>query len=984
MNFSWLQISDLHIVKSTSWNIMKKGYETIGKNYKINFIIVTGDLHDFQTNYEETTSFLEELLSIFHLKKSDIFIVPGNHDSENFKTKVALTNYINTHIEENSDIYLECNESLQKAFTKYNEFISNFYLDENPYNSSSEISICKWNNQINLIHLNTALISDGTEHLQIIDINKLSENGHLIDKSLPSIILAHHDFLSLYESHRILLSQLLKNYKIDAYLCGDKHKLSKNYIDKYDCTQLGTPCIVCGKSAIKPLDNYSDFGCIIYSYNANEQTVYVEPKKWEPKRNRFEPDHSLDNDDGTQFHFKTHHISSPNKKHTPAKQPKEKKLESIWLPDAEVANGEQSRFKTFTPTPHVESFLDKNSNKLGIAAVKGIGKTFLLQLKKAQIPRDTLCIPVGIRPSKDNNWATEKIVLDDIQNLNKLQKFNELVLVWKYSTLCYVINQCVNYKDNIQLNNKHKTASPESVDAINKLKLFLSELPLQPESLSYCTEINYSSLNIILTDIITGDDISKLVSEYHILLRANYYISSFLKSIHKKKIAVFIDKVDQSILQTSAEPPVECTQCHKQHEIINCTNPKKGTEFCSTKDAKCKMFCCYGCENFFGSYSNTPLRRYHESIFQYRHISLWQHIQLSLVLAVSQIKTELSGNIDVYYTIRQEAFAAETNILGGENSKKVTALTEELWYTYDDQKKIFYDCIRHQDQNFLYDASLKNNNDQLDAAFVGIQHLCHPYVDGQAESLFECLYRHSFDRTRDLQEYGQVLTNNLERIKKETILQKREELIKSIIENAAAEFAYTNNKSVNSANPCYYYEKIDFLPNYWANPQNFENLLKRIDRNLLFDVDIIKICQEINNKKCNGNCKQQNCSHHPFSMLYRLGLLGRIMINTSNENDEKQEFLHSKAITYIQEEDELHIASDGLHMASDVLYLLHPALSKSIEKTFNKQILHFKGFIIGKNREVPSRLLEEILKAHDDLSEDDFIKTYYGKNKNVH
>ena len=50
---------------------------------------------------------------------------------------------------------------------------------------------------------------------------------------------------------------------------------------------------------------------------------------------------------------------------------------SIWLIDAEKAEGDEARFKTFTETNLVKMFLKPDSEYWGIASVKGIGKTFL-------------------------------------------------------------------------------------------------------------------------------------------------------------------------------------------------------------------------------------------------------------------------------------------------------------------------------------------------------------------------------------------------------------------------------------------------------------------------------------------------------------------------------------------------------------------------------------------------------------------------------
>ena len=91
--------------------------------------------------------------------------------------------------------------------------------------------------------------------------------------------------------------------------------------------------------------------------------------------------------------------------------------------------------------------------------------------------------------------------------------------------------------------------------------------------------------------------------------------------------------------------------------------------------------------------------------------------------------------------------------------------------------------------------------------------------------------------------------------------------------------------------------------------------------------------------------------------------------------NQKQKFLDSEEVTYIRE-------SDCLYSDKNMIYLIHPALTKSIEKKIvHKNILHFKGFIVGKNLMVSKDILQQLLKDRDNLSVDEFDKKYYGNNE---
>lgn len=96
------------------------------------------------------------------------------------------------------------------------------------------------------------------------------------------------------------------------------------------------------------------------------------------------------------------------------------------------------------------------------------------------------------------------------------------------------------------------------------------------------------------------------------------------------------------------------------------------------------------------------------------------------------------------------------------------------------------------------------------------------------------------------------------------------------------------------------------------------------------------------------------------------------MKNSSNSNDETQHFLNASEISYFNE-------SDDLITADRVAYIVHPALSKTIEKKFNKEFMHFSGFILGKGLTVETKVLEQMLTERKKLDAEVFVNKYYFK-----
>lgn len=947
---------------------MVNKYCEVLKSTNVDFIVITGDLHDYNDDYSKTKDFLNLLLSRLNLTSADIFIVPGNHDSQNYACKAADILYIREHIEKNQDCYKEylTEDRLLKAFEKYKTFINDFY-DGNNYKDSSNVQILTWNNSIDIILLNSALLCDGdNSQRQIIDINKLSELHNDRKSNLPAIVLSHHDLKSYYSNHSNTLRRLLIDLNVCAVLCGDAHLTSKDCIPRYDFNS-GIPCIVCGKSAIEDGDMYSDVGFILYNVRTNGNIVSTSVKtyKWENDRKRFEETHIFSDDKGNQFTFETVLNNKKTSKKEPSKKNANKIYNSIWLPDAETASGKQTRFTTYTKTPIIENFVKNDSLKWGISAVKGIGKTFTLQIKKIKLTKQCLCLPLNITPSSENNWGIESISFNNIGEKKGLKEFNNIVNLWKFSLICYVVNQCINYLNKEEIN-LHKK------DIIKNLSENLNNGRITQETYSLCCSKNYSTLNLVINGILSLKDWESIISNDYFVLQLLYSnFKDILNTLKKKYIAIFVDKIDQSIEPTQANLPADCQDCSKSNYFNECADPNKiSIDYCLSSN--CHNRCCFGCELFASPCSNVNLRIYDDKGKKaYEHINLWQYIQLSLVVAIDQIKQNFGGDIKIFYTIRQEAFACEQNRLG-EQQKKILALTEKLYYNKEQQHQIFLDCIQHQEDEYLFDCRLKNS-DRKEVAFVGIDKLCHPYV-GETETVFDSIYRHSFDRTRDVQEYCQLLTDKMSKLKKCSNDSERGELIKQIIEEKAAVMAYNNNQADSSTDGCYYSEKLKFLPHYWADYANFESFILKIDRNLLFKEDLLQICLKINNmENCNGECDDYKCAKNPFSILYNLGFLGFIRVNESYGTTDKQVFIHSKDVTYI-------IDKNSLRFNDNVMYILHPALTKSIEKINKQHIKHFNGFILGKDIEVKKDKLIEILQDHKTLPKEVFEKKYYSKN----
>lgn len=293
-----LQISDLHIVNDVDGNNFKtlllstagEEFSTLPQGNKL--LIIAGDFHFYnETDYQKSINLIKELSERMRLDlASDVFLIPGNHDLSSpsnkmeAKQQVCVVNAVKHQISLLQDEdYINL---LLKRFEKYSKFCNELgvYSD---INLPATVHLRTWRNKLNIIHLNTCLVADGKEkNNQLLDTKSLSTLK--ITNSLPSLVVGHNSFFDLEEKDiQNKISFNFINLNVKAYLCGDKHKTENN---RYQQTiKLSTgfsdtftiPNIVCCRTSADIDDTFSDFGCIIHTWDEDSGFVELNVLKWD-------------------------------------------------------------------------------------------------------------------------------------------------------------------------------------------------------------------------------------------------------------------------------------------------------------------------------------------------------------------------------------------------------------------------------------------------------------------------------------------------------------------------------------------------------------------------------------------------------------------------------------------------------------------------------------------------------------------------------
>ena len=285
----WIQLSDLHMFASTEVERQKKSLYAQFRE-TIDFFVITGDLHQYNADYRLSKMFLEELKVEMQIKKKDIIIIPGNHDAKTTKKRKEIIENIDRNIEKNPDAYLKDLPHLFDAFNKYNDFIKDFYSVDTDKINFLDNNLYIWDNNIAIVCINTALISDENHHKpQIIDINGLEKIKNGI---IPCIAIMHHDFYAISDNQKPYIQARFKELGVSATLSGHRHRFTDNIIDLGNGEFIPNYC--CAKSVSEPGDLWSDVGLIEYRWKTGEGEVKVIPYEWNPQRLNFIPSAKLE------------------------------------------------------------------------------------------------------------------------------------------------------------------------------------------------------------------------------------------------------------------------------------------------------------------------------------------------------------------------------------------------------------------------------------------------------------------------------------------------------------------------------------------------------------------------------------------------------------------------------------------------------------------------------------------------------------------
>ncbi|MEM6398050.1 MAG: hypothetical protein AAF741_16995 [Bacteroidota bacterium] len=296
---------------------------------------------------------------------------------------------------------------------------------------------------------------------------------------------------------------------------------------------------------------------------------------------------------------------------------------------------------------------------------------------------------------------------------------------------------------------------------------------------------------------------------------------------------------------------------------------------------------------------------------------IWQRAQYGFLEASYNL---INGNshIKIFATAREEALDVRSAL-----SINIESYSIHLDYDREDLKTIFYHNMTYTPKELL----LGEKGDSLWYRFFGLEELEHlsAYEKGgikRKEHIFDFLYRHTFQRPREIKILGQNLYQRV--VSRRTADSMKDQSmyiqnLRGVVNEAANRYILGSYKN-------------EFVPRF--NESYYAEVGRSFTSNVMPTEEVCQI------------------EDAPLNYLYRSGLLGYVQGG----------YQHFESVShYIYDETKLLPKSD--------FYLLHPTLDREMQKKFNFADFLDRSNIVGHGNKFRARsIFQDRIPVGKDIS----------------
>src|SRR5215831_4243524 len=280
------------------------------------------------------------------------------------------------------------------------------------------------------------------------------------------------------------------------------------------------------------------------------------------------------------------------------------------------------------------------------------------------------------------------------------------------------------------------------------------------------------------------------------------------------------------------------------------------------------------------------------SLYRNRSNAVWSLAQIALASVAYELE-KTNHHIKIYCTIRHEAFLKMPEVES--DAFQISGRCTKIEYTRDDLEKIFLKNIDITPKERLFDP---DNPEAMLRLVGGANELVEHRFVAKPEPIFDYFLRHTLYRPRDLMFIGGEIV-------KIEPSQRSAQAIRAAVDTATKTIV---DSIFGEMRP------------FFAVP-NRDLLFRRIEANVLTLEQLGEVGAVYVADLGNGASQdREDETGHPFSVLYKLGLLGTVRLEFGNQGRWLQRFLQPT---------EIQISNDTELPVSEY-YLIHPALDQSI------------------------------------------------------
>lgn len=495
----------------------------------------------------------------------------------------------------------------------------------------------------------------------------------------------------------------------------------------------------------------------------------------------------------------------------------------IWSVEADIFDFNDKEIMELVYTnDDVDRFM-KAEDSMGIAACKGMGKTFLLKAKRMEMMKDKSIL---ILPKDRIVDVSGTIAIESMQ-IKFLSSFSNWVSLWISCIAIYLLS-LDNFSDIIDQND-------------------IEDLP-------ECVKSLLGKTNTGIFNVLHRVLALKSKEKLNDVIHASSLLFDYIQRI-QQQVVIFVDKLEEPFNRGYYSIPG------------------------STASAQ-------------GNYN----------------ASIWSYAQLSFAEAVY---TLYSGrhHIKIYYSIRKEALYRGEEITT--EYPKLRNRIVRLKYSPDELYDMFCLYISKEEKEELCCPELADTNPIK--ALVGMDTIIHR--SGNSESVWNYIYRHTFQRPRDIMEMCESIHRHIVKSKK-------------INGNVETQKIRLLRHWVNEISTMECMSYLSFLEPFMSREDNilFKEEILEFARLLpmnIFTRESMEYFCHLRNNKGKSQYECMKCGNiHYFSTLYNIGLLGYIYKSLSENRFEM-------VIKHIGES---QFDSTHQSLLNGLLFYLHPGLGNIVRK----------------------------------------------------